>query len=251
MAGVGITPDKLKKEILADFGGGEVVGEEVAVTVELTDAQFKAALEQAKRWYISKKGWIVYRPISVAQTVTEYKMKDDVYKILDVIFDVPSDVAAFYSFGFFDIIPIGPQNTAMFSKTMANYSGFAQLLEFNEQRKRVFSAEPDWTFNDQTNTLYIHERRGLNNGIAIVIAKLNDFDIAQLDGRDADLFARWTKAKCKEIVGRIRSKYDSLPAAGGQVTLDGKELIEEAKTEYELLNTEIFASQGPDMPVIG
>lgn len=249
--GVGITADKLKKEIIADLGGGEVSGDEVSVTVELTDVQFKNALEQGKRWFISKKGWIVYRPLPVSQAVTEYKMKDDVYKVLDVIFDVPSDVAAFYSFGFFDIIPIGPQNTAMFSKTMANYSGFAQLLEFNEQRKRVFSAEPDWVYNDQTKTLYIQERRGLNNGLAIIIAKLNDFDIAKLDGRDADLFARWVKAKCKEIVGRIRSKYDALPAAGGQVTLDGKELIEESKLEFEALNTEIFASQGPDVPVVG
>lgn len=249
--GISIALTKLKEEFVASLGGGPVVGDEVAVTVELTEAQFKSAVQMAKRWYVAKKGYVVYRPIQLAKSVTEYQMADDIWKVLDVIFDIPSDVAAFYSFGFFDIIPIGPQNTAMYTKTMANYSGFAELLQFNEQRKRIFSSEPDWTYNDSTKTLFIHERRGMNDGIGILKVKLNDVDIDKLDGRDADMVYRYIKAKCKEIVGRVRSKYDSMPAAGGSVTMDGKDLIAEAKEELLELDKDIWGSQGPDMMVVG
>lgn len=239
---MGTSLKRLKAQIVAELGGGPVGS--ASVEVELNDAQFDVAVQLAKQWFSSKKGWVCYRPISLTPGVTEYKLNEDVSVVLDVVFQVPSDVAGYFSLGFFDIIPYGPQSlTGMGSS--ANYSSFAQLLQFTEQRKRIFSVEPDWSFEPQTRRLYV-SHRGTAQTLALMKVKLNDFDPEKLHDKDDYLFTRWVRSKCKEIVGRIRSKYDSLPGAGGAITLDGKDLLAEAKEEMEKLDLEIFASQGPD-----
>ena len=46
-------------------------------------------------------------------------------------------------------------------------------------------------------------------------------------------------AICKEMLGIVRQKYQTLPFPGGEVTLDGAELRQEAQTEKEALLVEI------------
>lgn len=247
---MGLSAGKIKEMMIMDLGGGSVDTQAV-VDVELNEDNVKNIIARAKMWYNARKGYVVWRPVQVAPTITTYKMKDDVDNIQDVIFQVPSDVAAFFTMGFFDIIPYGPQYLGSVAPGMANYSEFAQLLNFTEERKRVFSVEPDWFYEQPTNTLHITQRSGMNPMIALVKAKLTEWDVASLRGWDSDIFYRYCLAHAKEVVGRIRSKYDSLPAAGGSVTLDGSKLLEEAKEDKIQLDTEIFASQGPDIPMMG
>lgn len=44
-------------------------------------------------------------------------------------------------------------------------------------------------------------------------------------------------AICKEILGRVRSKFKSLPIPGNDLTLDGEDLIQEGRDEMEKLKT--------------
>lgn len=246
---MGTSANKIKEEFLSDLGAGEGG----LVTVELSDAAFANALKASKRWFTAKKGYQIFRPIPAVSGQTEYKMKDDVAQVLDVIFEVPSDVSAFFTLGFFDIIPWGPNTLLSFNSGLGNYSGFVQLLQFNETRKKVFSVDPDWYYDQQNKSLKVTQRQNTLSpgGIMLVQCKLNDFDPATLSDKDDYIFVRYVKATCKEIVGRIRSKYDALPAAGGPVSLDGQRLLEEAKEEKEKLEVEIFASAGPDIPLVG
>jgi len=247
---MGKSINALKEEVVLTLGGS-ISDSGAIVQVELTDEQYDVAVDQTKRWFSAKKGYTIFRPITYDANTTVYPQDDDVVNVLDVIFQIPDDVAAFFSLGFFDVIPYGPQNVGQIGAGLTNYSGFAQLLEFNEKRKRVFSVEPDWFYEQQTRILHITRRAGGVSGTILVQAKLNTFDVQDLGGRDEELFARYLHAKCHTIVGRIRSKYDSMPAAGGTITLDGKTLLEEAKAEIELLEKEIYASQGPDGFIAG
>jgi hypothetical protein len=244
---MGTSVSALKQEVFAELGGGTGG----FVTVELTDEAFNNAVKMAKRWFNSKKGYSVFRPVPIVDGQLEYKMTVDVQQVLDVVFQIPSDVAAFFTLGFFDIIPYGPNTLLSVGSGLTNYSGFAQLLEFTEKRKRVFSVEPEWYYEQQTQILHITARGGTPSGVMLVQLKTSNFDPANLNDKDDDMFVRWVKAKCKEIVGRVRSKYDTLPGAGGPVAMDGQRLIDESKEEFEKLNQEIFWSQGPDMTVIG
>ena len=46
-------------------------------------------------------------------------------------------------------------------------------------------------------------------------------------------------ALCKELLGAIRAKYQSIPIPGGETSLDGAELRSEAQQEKETLITEL------------
>lgn len=244
---MGTPASVIRQEFLTEMGGGEGG----FVNVELSDEAFHKAMRDAKRWFTAKKGYTIFRGIPIVDGQLDYIMKDDVANVLDVIFQVPSDVAAFFTLGFFDIIPYGPNTLLSMGSGLTNYSGFAQLLEFTEKRKRIFSVEPEWYYEQQTRILHITARGGTPSGIMLVQVKTNDFDSVTLNDKDDEIFVRYVKTKCKEIVGRIRSKYDSLPAAGGPTSMDGKALLDEVKGELEKLNQEIFASQGPDMALLG
>ena len=251
---MGLSKTTMHKMIVAELGGSSdecAVGvNEAIVNIELTKEQYEVAFRRARMWFSSKKGFVGYRMINLVPNVTEYLMKEDVEQVLDVIYQVPADVAAFFSLGFFDLIPYGPQSIGNITANTASYSGFAQLLQYNEERKRVFSVTPDWFYNPQTRVLNCIFRDGNVNSTAIVQVKVNSYEVEWLNGKDEDLFYRYLLAQCKEIVGRIRSKYDSLPSANGQVVLDGKTLLDEAKIEKEMCEKELFASQGPDIPLL-
>lgn len=248
---MGTTPTKIFEEFKYEMGAGAATANDVVVNVELTQDQFNHNVSVAKRWFIAKKGYSIFRPISIIEGQNDYKMKDDVAQVLDVAFQVPSDVAAFFSLGFFDIIPYGPNTLLSVGSGLSNYSGFAQLLEYTENRKKVFSVEPEFWYDQQTLILHITQRSASPLGLMLVHCKLNNFDPAVLVDKDDYIFVRYVKALCKQTVGRIRSKYDTLPGAGGPVALDGKDLLVEAKEEMELLEKEIFASQGTDIPIVG
>jgi hypothetical protein len=247
-----LSKSKMREMVILELGGDPCADSDQAIVdVELSEAQYDVAFRRTMMWFTSKKGFVVLRPVQIADNITEYKMKDDVGNVLDVYFDVPSDVAAFFSLGFFDLIPYGPQSIGNLGASLANYSGFVQLLNFNKNRKDIFSVTPEWSYQQQTKILNITVRSGSVQNMMLIQCKLNNFEVEKLDDKDQDLFYRYVLAKSKKIVGRIRSKYDSLPGAGGPVTLDGRALIEEADKEIEQLDIEIFASQGPDMPVVG
>lgn len=243
---MGTVTSTIFTEFQLEMGGGDGL-----VTVELTQKQFDTCVTMARRWFTAKKGYIIYRPVGVINGQLEYVMSKDVAQVLDVVFQVPSDVAAFFTLGFFDIIPYGPNSLLNTGSGVNSYSGFAQLLEFTEKRKRIFSVEPEWAYDQQTNILHITARGGTPAGLMLVQLKTTKFDPSTFNDKDDDLFCRYVKAKCKEIVGRQRSKYDTLPGAGGPVAMDGKDLINEAAEEFKQLDVEIYASQGPDMPVVG
>lgn len=254
---MGTSIGKLQAQVFAEMGGTSPststpppAGSSL-VNVELTQEQFNVAVALGKQWFTARKGFVIFRPINVLTGVNDYQMLPDVQQVLDVIFEVPTDVAAFFSLGFFDLIPYGPQGVGSIGSGLTNYSSFAQLIQFNEQRKRVFSVQPEFWFDEQLQILHITNRQGALTRMMLVECKVNDFDPAKLQDKDDWIFGRWVRAKCKEIIGRIRSKYDSLPGAGGPIALDGKDLLAEAKTEYEQLDKEIFWSQGPDIPLIG
>ena len=58
-----------------------------------------------------------------------------------------------------------------------------------------------------------------------------------------DVGKQWIKkyalALCKELLGTIRSKYASVPIPGGETTMDGDTLRNEAATEKEILTTQL------------
>jgi hypothetical protein len=60
----------------------------------------------------------------------------------------------------------------------------------------------------------------------------------ELNEREAFLARRYALAFAKRTLGYVRSKYDSLASPNGDVRLNGKQLLEDARTEELALERE-------------
>ena len=49
---------------------------------------------------------------------------------------------------------------------------------------------------------------------------------------------QYTLSQCKEVLGRIRGKYQTIPVPGNDITLDGDTLLEHGRSDQEKLKTE-------------
>jgi len=62
---------------------------------------------------------------------------------------------------------------------------------------------------------------------------------------------KYSLAWAKEILGRVRSKYGSVPGPSGEMQLDGATLLSEAQQEKEKLETEIISISEPLGFIVG
>lgn len=213
------------------------------VKIELDDTQWNNVLKATKRWFMAKKGLIFSKIEPLLYNQCEYIMTPDVENVVEVVLDMSPDLIAFFSLGAFDIIPFGFPFAFPTTPSTLQYSGFVQLLQFNELRKRIFSVEPSFEYDQQSGILRITPTP-FKGGNMMITYKTRDFDVSKLLARDEELVYEYAKAQAMLVLGRIRSKYSEYPTAGGSTTMDGAELTSEAKELIERLNQEIFDSQG-------
>ena len=209
--------------------------------VELTCEHLDDAIEDAVRWFVAKKGEIKLEEIDVAPGETQYALKD----YMEVVVDVASSnvVSAMTpisdEFGFNQIV-VGPGYDWHSYKYFL--SDVVQRLQYLEVGKRVLDANFEWRVDGRTLTLLPKKTVG---GKMIIFYKSNDIVIEQLGERDHDLVKRFALMRAKEMLGRVRSRFDSYETASGQKSLDGPVLLEEAQREEEKLQEEIMQSAYP------
>ena len=235
-----MTRDELIDDIRSDLG-------EPTVKVELDPVSFDKIINKGLRWFRAKKGLITTAPITLLPGLREYDFPLSAYEIVDVYLPFRSDILDVASLDFFDIIPA---NSLQVSSS--NYgsggggsfrfdsSGYMQMLQTLNQRRRIFAAEQDWYVLGNK----IHVQHKNLSGTAVVFCKKDNIDVTDFRGRDEDLFYRYCLAKAKAVLGTIRSKYSTYPAAGGSITTDGEALKAESRDEMAKLDEEIADSQG-------
>ena len=225
----------IKESIVTELGSP-------VVNVELNDTHLDKAIDDAIRWFNAKKALITNIKITLQSDVQEYELDDDVEAIIDVIREgtSPAYGGIFEDFG----IPYTIYYTD-------DYSALVSQLQYIEMSKRILSADKDFDFDLRKGTgnkpVLIISPVPAKSETAIVVVKkkIDNSNLDLLNVRDLDLIIRYATARAKIMLGRIRSKYDSLPAAQGDRSLDGSTLIEEAKEEIEKLNEDILNSQEP------
>jgi hypothetical protein len=227
------------------------------VRVELDDTVFEAIVNKAWRWFKAKKGIIKRAPIQLQEGLTEYPWPVDCDGLVDVVVPRRTDISDILSLGFFDIVPAQFVATASTFPSMQSagtmrfdMSAYVQLLQSLEMRRRIFSGEPDW-YEDRTNKKIVLTNRNPvgfsidgNQLWMVAFYKTNSPALTDIFGRDEDLFYRYCLAKSKIILGTIRSKFGSYPAAGGPIAMDGEALKTEGYADLAKLDEEIDGSQG-------
>ena len=70
-------------------------------------------------------------------------------------------------------------------------------------------------------------------------APYNNMEFKKINDVGKQWIKKYALALCKELLGTIRSKYASVPIPGGDTTLDGDTLRNEAASEKEILVTQL------------
>lgn len=235
------TEDEHWGYVIRKLGGG-------VIDIELTDMHKKDCLDDAKRWFAERVGFISYRQLPLIPGQSEYFMSSDVGWIYDVwlpSFQLPTLDVDSFSFTYFSSLFgswTSPQQAPM------PYSDLVQRLQYLEQIGRIFSTDRDWDWQPELRKLVIApppRAGGLGTMIsnAIIKAGTTNVDTRLLDPRQHDYFRRKLLIEAMRTLGTIRDTYDAYSTLGGDRTMNGSALISRAdqleqKLEVDTINWE-------------
>jgi len=229
--------------------------------IELTEEHLMDDIGQALRWFAAKKGYIKQYDLQLQPGVVEYILPSDVDVVTEVIFP----------FSNYDMSPMSspwawawpnenlgvPLASGGFGfggggqgETGGMLSSFLQVSQYSDMARRIMGADPEWR-QENTKLYILPTRLSPTTPKALVYYTANSFCITELKQRDFDLVRRYSLAMAKRDLGRIRSKYDSYPTAGGSTGLDGSVLLSEAESEVTILEEEIGESAKPIGFIVG
>lgn len=218
------------------------------IDIELTDMHKQDCLDDAKRWYSERVGFISYRQLPLIPGQSEYFMSSDVAWVYDLwlpSFQLPTLDVDSFSFTYFTSLFgawTSPQQAPM------PYSDLVQRLQYLEQVGRIFSTDRDWDWQPELRKLVIApppRAGGLGTMIsnAVIKAGTTNVDTRKLDPRGHEFFRRKLLIEAMRTLGNIRDTYDAYPTVGGDRTMNGASLIQRAdqleqRLEVDVLNWE-------------
>jgi hypothetical protein len=142
----------------------------------------------------------------------------------------------------------GYGSAGMHSHFHANIGEWVLVQSYQELFTRISSGEPSWEIaSGNTLIIYPTPRRGSMTVVVNYLQRMRDWPEANSWMKDYAL------AHAKEILGRIRSKFDRYVSPGGGVTLDGQALLAEAQQEKERLGESLRTNYSIDhmLPTVG
>ena len=230
------------------------------VCVELEDDQLNEAIKDAFVWWSAYRGWYVEGDFTFVPGTPTYDFSTHDPSVTDIMaiyfpLDPTLDVTGAWP-GFLDIDGYPYGDEAWTDTEGGFYSGLVQWLQTRKLAAHVLSAERDWIYNTTTQVLTITPGSPLPQwGGKCVFLYETPFrmeDISKVPQPDAFLIRERALAEAIYTLGRIRGKYTGgLPAAQGNVSLDGADLLREAETKMEKLDREILLLMRPPSVVIG
>ena len=211
------------------------------VDVELDDYQIELSIDEA----VSKLEY--HAPDWMTQyAVFETSAGINVYDLPKPIADNLNDVwyrRDFFKFGAspgsleYDFAIMFFTNNGLFNNY--NVSQYLLMQQYLKQVKNVLGQMSSWQV---VNNKYLHIWPKPENSSESVILEFRAFDPETIHHAYKSWVQRYALALAKEILGGIRSKYQTLPGPGGGTRLNGAELVAEAREDKQLLMEELTSS---------
>jgi len=227
--------------VIRKLGGG-------IIDIELTNDHKIDCLDDTKRWYSERVGYIKYTQLPLIPGQSDYFLSSDVVEVYDIwlpSFQLPTLDVDSFSFTYFTSLFgawTSPQQAPM------PYSDLVQRLQYLSTIGRMFSTDRDWDWQPELRKLVIApppRAGGLGTMISSAILKVgsSEIDTKRLDPRYHDYFRRKLLLEATKTLGNIRETYDAYPTVGGDRTMNGGALLQradrmEATLEKDVLNWE-------------
>jgi hypothetical protein len=235
------------------------------VRVELDSQQLSIAIDEAIKRYErgapkSEYEWFYFNTVP---NVTRYKMPCDIGFIRDVQFreahncfdgasavevmvdgtTIPFYGSAFSNFGL-SVRASGYPNRV--GPAHVDVGEWHLFQSYNKLFQRLSSREPSWEISgDHTITIFPIPKASRTVGVQYLQRK-KDW------GDTHHWIKNYALALAKDMLGRIRSKYDRYVSPSGGVTMDGPALIQEAREDMKELEENLM-NLGNDhlLPIVG
>jgi len=209
------------------------------VDVELEDFQLNVCIDEAiSRLEYHAPDWMTqYATFEVTGGI-------NVYEIPQVVADNLTDVwykRDFFKFGAspgsleYDFAIMFFTNTGLFNNY--NVSQYLLMQQYLKQVKNVLGQMSTWQL---VNNKYLHIFPIPESSKESVLLEFKAFDPKTIHHAYKSWIQRYSLCIAKEILGGIRSKYQTLPGPGGGTSLNGEALIQEATQEKERLIEELL-----------
>jgi hypothetical protein len=215
------------------------------IRVEIKDDYIDAAANEALRIYSRYRPLRRFIQIPLVEDIHDYPLDNDVigvYKLDWVHRQVSLAVVE-------DIFH------RRYYEPIHDMDQYVTYLQYIDTLKRVLSIEPEWHFERSLKegsppTLHVHAPNQANTILALIVAIVKR-PLHQVPYTHEDWIQRYALAFCKEILGRVRGKWQNIPAPAGGQGLDSQSLLSEAREEFQLLDQEIRGWQTDQPPIWG
>lgn len=218
---------------------------EPTICSDLDDSAWEKIFLKAKVWFRAKKGVIRCWKFNIVSGKTTYDVPPDFLAVVDVALPA-SGRSDWFNLGITELIPTWALGAGFQGNVPFDLGSYQALLNHRSSMRHLFGSTPTWWY--ECDKLHVSGGSYCGSGAsgpAVLFYKTKEFSLEELNGRDEDLIYRYCLAVVKQVVGRIRSKYSTYPAANGGISMDGESLIAEALQSFEALDREIWESQGP------
>lgn len=213
--------DRIKQEIMYDLGYPVI---RVEIIEPWLDSAIDRAIREFSRWTPQSETW---ESFSTTTGVNKYQVPDDYVAIREVIYR-PYALNLF----FYDMFP-GWSAWSNWFYSYVNLTDFTIADMYLGMSERTFGLQGTWEFTPPF--LYLYPVPQVPNPVFIKVQKIATESVI----REEDWIRRYSLATIKMRLGRVRSKFQSLPGPRGELSLDGSTLVTEGLEEIKELTTEL------------
>lgn len=210
------------------------------VKVELTDFQLETCIDEAitKLEYYAPDWMTQYASFETSANVNVYELPQEIANGLNDVWykrnffnlgATPGSLEYDFAIMFFT-------NTGLFNNY--NVSQYLLMQQYLKQISNVLSQGATWQLIGGKH-LHIWP---VPDSTAGVILEFRALDVDRIHPMYKNWIQRYAMCLAKEILGRIRGKFQTLPGPSGGSRLDGESLLAEAKEEKEKLVEELMES---------
>ena len=240
-----LTPKYVKETIITTLGGSDVA-------VELTSTDLDVCIKEAVRRYSRMNPLKNREARQVAPAaISAFELKPYCRDVVDVEISNPIQNFEVMSSQEFNLFNSWHLINAGYSTGLSKADEYQLTLIWREMTSKIYSLDPDYyidediqfdeTSDDVTATkprcIHFFNPTGLSFKCSWI--EVADRPLEKVTSRDEDWVLDYSLAHAKEILGRKRGKFRTLPVAGQPLELDGIALLEEAKQEKLELNEEL------------
>lgn len=113
------------------------------------------------------------------------------------------------------------------------------LAEYSEIFERIFANDIQYTFDEASRELLVLQSFPYDLVVILEVASERTDQELLRDRHISDWIEDWAKAEAMQTLGWIRTKYASLPGAGGGTQLNGQELLASSDALFEELKRQV------------